>query len=206
MFLTLLWVLLGVGCTVATPISPLASPTALPPTPTAIPSPTSSPTLWRPIPTRTPPPAPPPTAGTLERGDLTSVVRALRHALEANHPERLSDLIGTEGAAFVPFAVGARPPGYNNSEEVVAAVTPALAIRRPTCHGYNPQYGESPAKALVVFEDLALDWEGLHLSGQDAVASGFVFYRRATGWELTFIVPLPAWAWDELQTTLQPCP
>ncbi len=142
----------------------------------------------------------------LARADVQAVVRALRQALETNQPERLADLIGAEGVAFAPFAVGARPPGYNNAEDVIAAVAPALIAQRPTCRGYNPNYGDSPAKALVVFEDLGLDWEALHLSSQDVVASGFVFYRRAGGWELTFIVPLPAWAWEGLQAALQPCP
>lgn len=207
LLLALIVILIGVGCAVTTPTAPLNSPTAVLPTLTATSlRPIASPTLPLTLPTRTASPLPTVTTAVLARGDVQAVVRALRQALETNQPERLADLIGTEGVAFAPFAVGARPPGYNNAEDVIAAVAPALIAQRPTCRGYNPNYGDGPAKALVVFEDLGLDWEALHLSGQDVVASGFVFYRRATGWELTFIVPLPAWAWEDLQATLQPCP
>lgn len=206
LFLSLIVILFGAGCAVTTPTVPLASPTPAPPTLTTTSLPLASPTLPPPLPTRTVSPLPTVTRAVLAREDVQAVVRALRQALETNQPERLADLVGAEGVAFAPFAVGAQPPGYNNAEEVVAAVGLALATQRPTCRGYNPNYGDSPAKALVVFEDLGLDWEALHLSGQDVVASGFIFYRRATGWELTFIVPLPAWAWEDLRAALQPCP
>lgn len=206
LLLALIVILMGVGCAVTTPTVPLTSPTAAPPTLTATSLPLVSPTLPLPLPTRTTSPLPTVTRAALARGDVQAVVRVLRQALETNQPEQLADLIGAEGVAFAPYAVGARPPGYNNAEDVIAAMAPALASQRPTCRGYNPNYGDSPAKALVVFEDLGLDWEVLHQSGQDVVATGFVFYRRATGWELTFIVPLPAWAWEDLKAALQPCP
>lgn len=205
-FLALIGMLVGAGCAVVTPSAPLASPTALPPTSTVTWLPSPGLTIPVSTPTQMPSPAPTAMVGALVRGDLTAVMAHTRRAVENNQPAALADLIGAEGVTFAPFAVGANPPGYNNAAEIIAALTPALAAGHPACRGYNPTYGENPAKALVVFENLDLDWEALNLDPKDIVATGFIFYRRASGWELTFIVPLPDWAWETLETTLKPCP
>jgi len=195
---------LAIGCTLHTPITSPSPPALTPLLATSSPSP--SPFATQALSTLTPPPTLPPTATSSTPADLVEVLREVKDALSHQRAEALVGVIGDQGVAFAPFAVGATPPGYNNAPEIIAPIRQALQAGTPTCLGYNPEYGESPQKALLVLGDLALDWEALSLSGRGVVATGLIFYRRAAGWELTFIVPLPEWAWPDLQATLRPCP
>jgi hypothetical protein len=125
--------------------------------------------------------------------------------LETRSAADIDQLVGPNGALFVPYAVGANPPGYDNGAEIATELEKAFVGAQPVCLGYDPNFGTAPDKSALYIQGLNFDWSSLGLPEDVTDITTFQFFNLEGEWQLTFIVPMPDWGLPDL-STLQPCP
>lgn len=138
--------------------------------------------------------------------DLTGSVQIVQRALAENRPDLLRALIGDEGVAAAPYAVGAQYEGHDNSDEIVAAFSDALERSKPACVGYDPQAGSLPDKAILVYRGLSLDWSRFGLSGVDSAGATIQLFHLPEGWRFVYITPFDLQADSATTETFLECP
>jgi hypothetical protein len=125
--------------------------------------------------------------------------------LQTHAAVEIHRVVGLNGAAFAPYAVGAFPPGYDNGVEIAAELEGAFTGAQPHCLGYDPNFGTAPDKAALFVQGLNFDWPSLGLTDEGTGVTTFQFFNLDGLWQLTFIVPMPEWGLPDY-SSLQKCP
>jgi hypothetical protein len=148
-------------------------------------------------------PTAPPEAAPASLAESAQIVG---RALGEERPELLRRLIGDEGVAAAPFAVGAQFAGHDNSDEIVALFSEALGRGRPACLGYDPEAGTLPDKAMLIYRGLAIDWSRLGLEGVESDGMTIQLFKLPEGWRMVYITPFDLEAGASYLGSLQDCP
>jgi hypothetical protein len=171
--------------------------------------PTTSPSLGTSTalpPSPTQPPSTHPPAVARDPNDLTTAVGLLNELITTGQPDRITELIGAKGVRFARFAVGAEYFGENNGAAIADLLRLSIEGHSPACLGYNPSFGVAPSKAIVVFDDIAIDWKAAGPDTPGVTVVGFQLFHLTGGWQLIYITPLGSdWELESVEP-LHACP
>jgi len=151
---------------------------------------------------RTNTPAPP--AATMS--DLMPNIEIVQRAINEDRPELLRSLIGDEGVTPSGFATEFNYKGYNNADEIITAFSDALDRSEPVCVGFVSYAGALPDKAILVYQDLALDWSRFDRSGNNADGLTIQLFKLPEGWRFVVITPFDFDVHSDIIGSLQDCP
>jgi hypothetical protein len=138
---------------------------------------------------------------------LIGVVRLLHNSLEEKDSIRIVSLMAPSGVYIVAKWPGGLDPGGLKSPEFVGQLlNDAFPASDPTCVGLNQSVGTIPAKALVVFSGLALDWGRAGFDEDLGDVVGFELFRAEDSWEIRVVLPVDPRVHIREIVDLEQCP
>ncbi len=154
----------------------------------------ASPTAEAMAPTPTPMPMP-----ALDITDISESVAWLIDLVRLGEADRVTALVGPDGAQVVSYGVGVDYLGHDNGEEIARQLEGALAQSDPVLEGCDVCIGCMPDKVTVWYTGMA----SLEASTGDCIGTGFSIWELDGRWQLVFITCLE---WDDwVLSTLDDC-